>query len=353
MKLKNIKILGIMSGTSLDGIDFAIINFKQINNKWNFKIEECTTYPYSALWFEKLKYAVKLSSEDLKQLNKEYTSYLNNLIHNFISENKITNLTAIASHGHTILHNPKMGVTLQIGNLPEIKNGFTFPIVCDFRVQDVKLGGQGAPLVPIGDRLLFSEYDFCLNLGGFSNISFEENGKRIAFDISPVNTVLNYFANKLDLEYDNNGKIASTGIVHSELLEMLNSNPFFYKKYPKSLGIEFVFEQVLPKIEKHQLDIKDILATYTEHIAIQIGNQLKDKNGKMIVTGGGAFNSYLLSRIKHHNQNIEIEVPNAEIINYKEALIFAFLGLLKLNNSINVLASVTGATKDHSSGVIY
>ena len=350
MNLKNIKILGIMSGTSLDGVDFAVVNFCQIDNKWNFEIFQSATYEYPENWFKKLKFAAKLPSEELNQLNKEYTLYLNSLIHKFISDFKVVDLDAIASHGHTILHNPKAGYTLQIGNLPEIKNGFTIPIVCDFRVQDVKLGGQGAPLVPIGDRFLFSEYDFCLNLGGFSNISFEENANRIAFDISPVNTILNFYANKLGLEYDNRGEIASTGFVHSDLLIELNSNSYFTKKHPKSLGIEFVFEEVLPIIESYKLDIKDILATYTEHIAIQIENQLINKFGKMIITGGGAFNSYLLSRIKHHNHNIKIEIPNSEIINYKEALIFAFL---KLNNSINVLASVTGAKQDHSSGVVF
>ena len=341
-----------MSGTSLDGIDFTVVDFQLINNEWQFQIKETKTYSYSKEWFEKLKFASTLSEFELKKLNDEYTFYLNQQINRFIDEFKITNLDAIASHGHTILHNPKEGYTLQIGNLPELKNGFDVPIVCDFRVQDVKLGGQGAPLVPIGDRLLFSEFDFCLNLGGFSNISYEIDGNRIAYDISPVNTVLNYYANQLGFEYDKDGEIAATGNIHIELLEKLNLNKFYKKNFPKSLGIEFVFSEVLPVIDFFQLEIKDVLVTYIEHIAVQIANVLRCKSGKMIVTGGGAFNVFLINRIKNHNPNIQVIIPNAEIINYKEALIFAFLGVLRLNNSINVLASVTGAKSDHSSGVI-
>lgn len=341
-----------MSGTSLDGIDFAVVDFQLINGKWKFQINETQTYSYSKEWFEKLKFAAKLSKIELDNLNNEYTFYLNQQINRFIDEFKITNLDAIASHGHTILHNPKEGFTLQIGNLPELKNGFDIPIVCDFRVQDVKFGGQGAPLVPIGDRLLFSEFDFCLNLGGFSNISYEIAGVRIAYDISPVNTVLNFYANLLELEYDENGDIASKGNIHFDLLEILNANDFYQKSFPKSLGIEFVFNEVLPIINRFNIEIQDILATYVEHIAILIENVLKNKTGKMLITGGGAFNTFLIERIKKHNPNIQIIIPNPVIINYKEALIFAFLGILKLNNTNNVLASVTGAKMDHSSGVI-
>ena len=341
-----------MSGTSLDGIDFAVVDFQLINGKWKFQINETQTYSYSKEWFEKLKFAAKLSKIQLENLNKEYTFYLNQQIKRFIDEFKITNLNAIASHGHTILHNPKEGYTLQIGNLPDLKNGFDIPIVCNFRVQDVKFGGQGAPLVPIGDRLLFSEFDFCLNLGGFSNISYEIDGVQIAYDISPVNTVLNFYANQIGLEYDENGDIASKGNIHFDMLEILSANDFYQKSFPKSLGIEFVFNEVLPIINGFNIKIQDILATYVEHIAILIENVLKNKIGKMLVTGGGAFNTFLIKRIKNRNPNIQIIIPNAEIINYKEALIFAFLGILRLNNTNNVLSSVTGAKMDHSSGVI-
>lgn len=353
MNFEKFKVLGIMSGTSLDGVDFAVVEFECINNKWTFNLKETNTYKYSEEWFDVLKFASKLNDSSLEQLNISYTVYLNDLIHQFISEFDVSNLQAIASHGHTVLHNPKAGFTLQIGNLVGLKKNISIPIICDFRVQDVLFGGQGAPLVPIGDRLLFSEYEFCLNLGGFSNISFEKNNNRIAYDISPVNTVLNYYANQLGLEYDDKGSIASSGTINLELLEKLNSNSFYSKTFPKSLGVEFVFEEVIPIIQEFSLDIKDILRTYVEHISIQIGIQLKNKVGKMIITGGGAFNDYLISIIKNQLINIEVVIPESKIINYKEAIIFAFLGVLKLNNQNNVLSSVTGANADHSSGVIF
>lgn len=353
MNFEKIKILGIMSGTSLDGIDFVVVDFQLINNQWYFKINENATIPYPEEWFSRLKFAAHLSATELIDLNNNYTHFFNAQIHKFIDESQVENLNAIASHGHTILHNPKEGYTLQIGNLPEIKSGFSIPFICDFRVQDVQLGGQGAPLVPIGDRFLFSEFEFCLNLGGFSNISFEQNGIRIAFDICPVNTVLNYYVNKLNLEYDDQGKIAASGKINKNLLHSLNSNEFYSKSFPKSLGIEFVFAEVVPLIDKFNLPIEDVLATYVEHIAIQVSNQLKNKKGKLLITGGGAFNIYLINCIIKYNSNMVIEIPNSDIINYKEALIFAFLGVLRLNNVNNVLASVTGAKHDHSSGVIF
>jgi anhydro-N-acetylmuramic acid kinase len=207
--------------------------------------------------------------------------------------------------------------------------------------------------VPIGDRILFSEFDYCLNLGGFSNISFEENGTRFAFDISPVNTVLNFYANQLGLEYDNEGKIAQKGKLNLELLNELNALAYYSKPFPKSLGFEFVKEIVLPLIENHSIAIEDKMHTFTEHIAWQINLALAKKEGKMLITGGGAYNKFLLERMHFHLPNIEIVVPDGNTLEFKEALIFALLGVLKLRNAINVLSSVTGAKNDHSSGVIY
>lgn len=204
-------VIGVMSGTSLDGVDLAHIHFSVIKGKWSYKILESETIPYTEDWLNKLRTAVDFSQKELQQLNRDYTALLGNIIKDFILRNKIKNLDAVCSHGHTILHQPQNGFTLQIGNLKEIAEIVGQTVVCDFRVQDVKLGGQGAPLVPIGDRILFAEYDYCLNLGGFSNISFEQDGKRIAFDISPVNTVLNFYANQLGLPYDNKGEIARSG----------------------------------------------------------------------------------------------------------------------------------------------
>jgi anhydro-N-acetylmuramic acid kinase len=346
-------IIGVMSGTSLDGIDLAHLNFEIINGKWSFQILECETIGYSQKWIDQLKIAVGFSELELQKLNTEYTLLLGKIIFDFIDKYKIENIDAVCSHGHTILHQPQNGITLQIGNLPEIATLCKQKVVCNFRVQDVELGGQGAPLVPIGDRILFSDYDYCLNLGGFSNISFEENGKRIAFDISPVNTVLNFYANQLGLDYDDKGRISKTGTLHSELLNDLNRLDFYQKKYPKSLGFEFVKETVLPLIESYPIAIEDKMNTFTEHIAIQIALALPNKKNNLLITGGGAYNDFMIERIQFHSPETKIVIPETKIIEFKEALIFGLLGVLKLRNEINTLRSVTGAKTDHSSGMIY
>ncbi len=344
-----------MSGTSLDGVDLAEISFSEEKSKISFAIGKAQTVPYSEEWILKLKNGINYSEKELKALNSEYTVLLGSIISTFITENKIENIDAVSSHGHTILHQPQNGFTLQIGNLPEIAQIVNQKVVCDFRVQDIKLGGQGAPLVPIGDRLLFSEYDYCLNLGGFSNISFEEKGERIAYDISPVNTVLNFYANKLGFDFDDKGAISKSGVFNKELFDKLNSLEFYQKKYPKSLGFEFVKDVIFPITEKYQT--QEVLRTFSEHIAFQISENLchlqELKKSKLLITGGGAYNDFLIDRIGHYLAKTEIVIPEKKIIEYKEALIFALLGYLKLQNRINVLSSVTGAERNHSSGVVY
>ena len=353
MKKVYYNVIGVMSGTSLDGVDLAHIKFRQNNNKWTFEIIESETIGYSQNWINHLKLAVDYSETALNKLNKEYTELLATVIATFIEKHKIDNLDAICSHGHTILHQPEKGLTLQIGNLPEISSLIQQTVVCDFRVQDVKLGGQGAPLVPIGDRILFSEYDYCMNLGGFSNISFEQNDQRIAFDISPVNTVLNYYANQLGLNYDDKGKISRSGKINQGLLDKLNDLDFYQQKHPKSLGFEFVKEIILPLIESFEITVEDKLCTFTEHVALQTAMSLPNKKGTILITGGGAYNDFLIECIHYYLPKMEIVIPSAKILEFKEALIFALLGILKLRGEINVLTSVTGSKIDHSSGKIY
>jgi anhydro-N-acetylmuramic acid kinase len=278
---------------------------------------------------------------------------LGNFIKTFIDKHHIKNLDAVCSHGHTILHQPQNGFTLQIGNLPEIAKIVNKTVVCDFRVQDVQLGGQGAPLVPTGDRILFADYEYCLNLGGFSNISFEQEEKRIAFDISPVNTVLNFYANQLGFDYDDRGKISKSGKINSDLLNALNALEYYKKPFPKSLGFEFVKTVVLPLMENYAIGIEDKMHTFTEHVALQTGLALPNSQGKMLITGGGAYNDFLITRIHHYLPNLQLIIPDRKTLEYKEALIFALLGVLKLRNEINVLSSVTGAKMDHSSGIIH
>ncbi|HRA71368.1 MAG TPA: anhydro-N-acetylmuramic acid kinase [Flavobacterium sp.] len=353
MKKNNYNVIGVMSGTSLDGIDLSHIKFHLNDSKWTFEILESETIGYSQSWINQLKSAVDYSETELEKLNAAYTKLLATIISTFIKKHKIENLDAVCSHGHTILHQPEKGLTLQIGNLPEIATLIHQTVVCNFRIQDVKLGGQGAPLVPIGDQILFSEYDYCMNLGGFSNISFEQNGERIAFDISPVNTVLNFYANQLGLNYDDKGKLSRTGDINENLLSELNSLDFYKLKFPKSLGFELVKEIVLPIIESYKISIEDKLRTFTEHVALQTALALPNKKGRVLITGGGAYNDFIIDRIQSYLPEMEIIIPSAKILEFKEALIFALLGVLKLRDEINVLSSVTGAKKDHSSGEIY
>ena len=345
-------IIGVMSGTSLDGLDIVYVKINAEEN-YQFEMLKAKTISYSNEWKSVLKEGFHLSGEKLVKLDADYGIYLGKTLLNFIEENNIEKLDFIASHGHTIFHNPEKKYTLQIGNGPYITSITGIKTICDFRVQDVALGGQGAPLVPIGDELLFSKYDYCLNLGGFSNISFNKNQQRIAFDICPVNIVLNHYVNSLKMEYDDKGEIASEGNIENNLLAALNSLSFYNDAKPKSLGYEFVVETIFPMIDKHNLSIKDVLRTFVEHIAIQISKKIdSDSKKTMLVTGGGAFNTFLMARLQSFTTT-KLIIPEETIINYKEALVFGLLGLLKDEGKNNCLKSVTGASKDHCSGVVF
>ena len=343
-------VIGIMSGTSLDGIDFVYVKFDK-KNYTDFTILASKTVSYSNDWKSKLQNAISFSDEELEVLDIDYGTLLGEETNQFIHEFNIDEIDFIASHGHTVLHQPDKGITLQVGDGQVISNKTNQKVICDFRTQDVKLGGQGAPLVPIGDELLFSEYEYCLNLGGFANVSFKENDKRIAFDICPVNIVMNFYVEKLGFEYDDKGKIASTGKINFDLLNKLNSLEFYQQKPPKSLGLEWVKKEIFPLIDSYEISVKDILRTFVEHVAIQIISQLNNKT-KVLVTGGGTFNDFLISRINILSE-VELIIPSKKLIDFKEALVFAFLGLLRVENQVNCLKSVTGARENHSSGAVF
>ena len=344
-------MIGCMSGTSVDGIDLAYVRFQK-TDKWTFKILSTSTVNYDRTWKKKLSQAIQLSPAELQKLDADYTDYLGISIIEFIDNEKVELLDAVASHGHTIFHQPNKGLTMQIGNLGYLADLIGLPVICDFRIQDINLGGQGAPLVHIGDLKLFKNYAAFLNLGGFSNISIFRNGSILAFDICAVNTVLNFLANRLNLPYDDGGKLAANGKIIYKLFEQLRKLNFYSKEPPKSLGIEWVKEAVFTIIEEYQNeDTQDLLYTYTQHIADEIAKHLPEE-GLVMITGGAAYNTFLVEAIQKRSQAI-IEVPAPEIVDFKEALIFAFLGLLKLRGSINCLASVTGASHDHSTGKIF
>ncbi len=344
-------VIGLMSGTSLDGVDIIYVIFDS-STKISYKIIAAKTYAYSNEWKQKLTDAFTSSKEEIEQLDLDYGRFLGSLINDFIKENNIKQLDFIASHGHTIFHKPEDNYTLQIGDGQQIALTTNQKVIYDFRAQDVALGGQGAPLVPIGDRMLFGEFNYCLNLGGFANISYEDVGKRIAYDICPVNILLNHYVNKLGHDYDDKGQIAASGTIHKGLLQELNQLPFYNQKPPKSLGLEWVEAHIFSLIDQFQLEVSNILRTFIEHVAIQITDQFQGNNTSVLTTGGGVLNEFLISRMQQLTQT-KITIPEREIIEYKEALIFALLGLLKSQNKVNVLSSVTGAEKDHSSGKIF
>ena len=350
--MRDFKVIGLMSGSSLDGVDIAYVNFSHDNKKWFFQIVEAGNVPYSEYWKEQLSSAFNKDKEELKELDKEYGRYLGTITKKFIKKYEMEP-KLIASHGHTIFHRPEEGFTLQIGDGQEIADITGIMTINDFRTEDVEKGGQGAPLVPIGDRHLFAEYPICLNIGGIANVSYETDGQRTAYDICMANQLLNYLAGKLGYDYDNNGNIAKQGKVNKELLDILNGNPYYRQEAPKSLGREF-FENVQHKIvDESDLSVADLLATATEHIAIQIADATQHLDAtKMLITGGGAKNKFLIDRISALSKH-EIIIPDTLIVDYKEALIFAFLAALKMEGKINVLSSVTGASSDSSSGKVW
>lgn len=339
-----------MSGTSLDGLDLVAAEFWQTDIKWEFEIISAKAISYSSDWTNKLSNAPTLSGEKLIELNTKYGRFLGKETKRFINETGFQP-DLVASHGHTVFHQPDLGFTFQVGNGADIAAITGITTVSDFRTGDVALGGQGAPLVPIGDKMLFSDFIYCLNLGGFANISFEENNRRIAFDICPVNFILNHFAEKQGFLFDKNGELGRKGKIETKLFDKLNQIGFYQKQPPKSLGREWVEQVFMPLLNNFEIPENDKLRTVYEHVALQITNVISER-GKMLVTGGGAFNSFLIERIKSYT-NAEIIIPSNDIVNFKEALIFAFLGVLKITGQNNCLSSVTGAKHDHSSGIVF
>lgn len=339
-----------MSGTSLDGIDFCHVTFDRQNEKWNYRIIRAESEPYPSEIKEKLNNAQNLSAAEYAKLDSDYGSYLGARLNAFIAKND-AKPHFIACHGQTVFHQPKVHLTSQIGSGACIAAATGIDTICDFRTTDVALGGQGAPLVPVGDRYLFGEYEYCLNLGGFSNISFENDTRRRAYDICPVNYVLNSYMRTIGKDYDRDGEFARSGDLHPELLEKLNALSFYSQKEPKSLGREWVEEKVFPLIDCCRIPLQDKLRTFCEHVAMQISNNAK--RGRVLTTGGGAHNKFLMERMRAVSPQCEYVIPDDVTVDFKEALIFAFLGVLYIEDIPNCLSSVTGASRDCIGGCLY
>ncbi|GAA5033654.1 anhydro-N-acetylmuramic acid kinase [Marivirga lumbricoides] len=343
-----------MSGTSLDGLDIAYCKFEKTDDKWSYEIVEAETITYPTDISNYLKEGITLSGIKLRTIDLKLGYWMGEQVKVF--KNKyLVRAQFVASHGHTIFHQPENNLSLQIGDLNALHAASELPVIGDFRTLDIMKGGQGAPLVPAGDQLLFSEFEICLNLGGIANLSYyTEKGNRIAYDVSVCNLLLNKLASSEGFDYDEDGKMAASGTPNEDFLKQLNTINYYKHAAPKSLGLEQIEAEVFPLFRKSSESTSNMLATAVEHIAEQIARCIKShiKEGKVLITGGGARNSFLMKRLQQKlGTTIQVaEVPN-KLIDYKEALIFAFLGVLKLRNETNVFSSVTGATSDSISGV--
>ena len=343
-----------MSGTSLDGVDIAYCTFS-FDEHWSFTLEAAQTVPYPSTWKKKLKQAHTLSAENLLMLDVEYGAYLGSLCKNFLAKNKIKDIHFISSHGHTIFHQPENGFTFQLGNGNALYATAGIPVINDFRTLDVMRGGQGAPLVPIGDKLIFNEYDVCLNLGGIANLSRDHKKDRVAYDVCFLNMGLNHLAQKAGKKFDASGGMASNGEVHSGLLKKLDKVYSTLKAKRPSLGREVFEKRVQPLLDASKISISDQLRTLTESSAKEIVQAITEsgKQQTVLCTGGGAFNSFLIYRIIELLEDAAtLVIPEDDIINFKEAVVFAFLGVLRVRDEANCLKSVTGASQNSSSGVM-
>lgn len=351
--------LGMMSGTSLDGVDIAACRFwAGADGRARYRVERAATYPYPDEWRRRLEQAPALDGYRLSLLHNQYGAYLGQLANRFLAEGgwSAADAALVASHGHTVFHDPSAGLTLQIGCGAAIHAATGIRVACDFRRLDVALGGQGAPLVPIGDAHLFGDHAFCLNLGGFANVSYASGGGRVAFDVGPCNIVLNALASRLGLPYDAGGAAARQGSVDTALLAALDALPYYAQPAPKSLGREWVEQAVWPLVEGRGGDPRDLLRTFVEHIARQVARATGQGpaaavGGSVLATGGGAHNAFLVERMRGLSAR-PLLVPDALTVDYKEAIVFAYLGWLKTLGCDNVVAQCTGAARGSSSGVI-
>lgn len=348
----NIRAIGLMSGTSLDGLDIAACSFHFRNEKISYTIDHAETIPFSPEIAAMLKQAEKASALNYFRIHNEFGRWMGRETGKFIHRHNFQP-RLIASHGHTIFHVPGEGFTVQTGNGAQIAAITGVTTICDFRSLDVALNGQGAPLVPIGDRLLFGQFAACVNIGGFSNISMEADGKRVAWDISPANYILNHYVAQLGLKFDDSGKIARSGKLITELFNKLEALDYYSTLPPKSLGREWVEKYIFPVADKFADDIPGILHTFTRHIAGQISRALPSApSGKVLFTGGGVYNDFLMELIREA-AGCSIVIPENKLVDYKEALVFALLGVLRYRYQPNCLASVTGADADNIGGAIY
>ena len=352
IKVKNeYFVIGLMSGTSMDGLDVSFAKYFYYNDLWSFDLICAETFSYNQSIKNNFFNAFN-NKISIDKIDKYFSSFISDRISEFIEKHSLQ-VDLVASHGHTIFHEPHNGFTTQIGNGKLISESLNLSVVSNFRQQDIDLGGQGAPLVPIGDRMLFSNYDACVNMGGIANISYDLKGERLGYDICPCNMIMNFLSQKIGKDFDYNGMIAQSGTINNDLLHDFNQIDYYKFDPPKSLGKEYIDMNFLSILSKSKIKIEDQLATFVEHVAIMISSKLNSlKISNCLFTGGGVFNNFLISRIKIYSK-VSVIIPTNDLVNYKESIVFGLLGLLRMLNKKNCLASYTGASQDHSSGDIY
>lgn len=343
----------------MDGLDIIFAEFDEHGGNWSYEIKAAACYEYNNEWMQKLKAATSLSAYEYLLLHTSYGKYLGEQVNRFIDEHSLHHqVQLIASHGHTTFHAPQQGMTAQLGDGAAVAATTGINVVSDLRAMDIALGGQGAPIVPMGEKLLLNEYPLLLNIGGIANISFRDKEKYVAFDICPANQVLNMLADSAGKKYDEDGWMAASGKVLTDVLQQMNDLDYYKQPYPKSLANEFGSETVYNLLPKE--NINDALRTCVEHIAVQLKHAIANLqpatgNLQLLVTGGGAHNRFLVERIKNEIAplGVTVVVPDEMLINYKEALIMALLGVLRWREQATVMSMVTGAERNSIGGAVW
>ena len=358
-----------MSGSSLDGLDIACCRFElrlqePAPEAVGWELLEAETLEYSTSWKERLATLPDANALSLALAHAQFGAYLGQLTNQFLESHPFEP-DFIASHGHTLFHHPEQGSSFQLGDGASIAAITGYPAIDNFRMQDVALGGQGAPIAPIADQLLFPEYDFMLNLGGIANFSCKANGHYIAFDSIGANQLLNALAALVGKEYDAGGQLAASGKLVPALLEQGQQLSYFQQPYPKSLGNHWVQREMLPIYLNYPASVEDKLFTACYHIGQQIAQDISkaiqhekmpSRPYRMLVTGGGAFNTFLVNQIQNACREaalLEIDVPPKEIVAFKEAILMALMGVLRTTGLPNCLPTVTNARQAAIGGAIH
>lgn len=350
-----------MSGSSLDGLDICYTFLEESRGAWNFNIQKAACIPYPEEWEEKLSRAIQSDTGEFLKLHTAYGRYLGEQVNQFINQFDIQHqVDFIASHGHTVFHDPGSRTSFQLGDGAGLAAITGLPVISDLRSLDVALGGQGAPIVPVGDKLLFGEFDYWLNIGGIVNMSLRKDDEILAFDVTVGNQALNALALKQGKSFDENGAMAKNGRLLIDVLGQLNNQPYFKKEPPKSLSNEEARNLVFPVLLRSPQNPEDLLRTIVQHIAEQIAAVIRKfppskESSKVLITGGGAFNNFLVSVIEEQLQPLRVDVivPDEQVVKFKEALVMALFGALRWREETNVISSVSGASRDSISGALW